>query len=1073
VLAVAVVGATLLGTFQLLLVTSEHRALDVALDGEPAQTREIDAHVGLVDATRGVPVLQHATAAFDEVIGDVPADRSTWMSSAMYAVAGTADPEQPYVYLASYPPVPANSRVVAGAMPTAATDAQGRVQVAVPLATTKAYGWDVGSVLHVTRAGTQDETTFVVTGTFELTGPKQIWTRDELQGAGHEPSYPVVGSAGARSTQAWGPLVTVPETFTAGKVALSDADLVALPHLGALTPAQLSGLRSRLADADGVLAAATKDDLVGVYVRSPLPEAIDRAAGDLQVTRIGLLIVELMLVAVAVTVLLLAARLLAERRAAEQTLMASRGASGRQILVLAVLEALGVAAVTTLVSPWLASWLYRAITSRGVLAAAGLHDDPGLPLSLWLACAVAALVLAAVLLGPVLRRRGSVVDAEQQLVRQDARGGIARTGADLALVVLAAVALHQLQSYHSPVVSGVGGIGSVDPVLVLAPALVLLAGAVVALRVMPLVARLGERLAARSRALVGSLAAWEVGRRPGRAAGAVLLLTLVVGVGSFAQTFLGTWRASQQDQADLAIGTDVRVVPELATPLEETAAISDVPGVRLASPVVDRTVGVGTGTSGSVTSTTLLGIDTAHADELLRGRVDGSWGAVTDELAPDAHLAGAPVPGSPTELVLDIRSHAAPRLDGVLYASLVVQDRLGAQTALDLPTIPVDTGAADVVVKLPAVTSGLQIVGLRVLVAPDARDQEALGLATLPVRLTVGLENVRAVTGDVSTPVPLGGARWIALGRAAQDLSGSLVTLTPQRDSIDVVDLVEPSDLLAGGQGFVVVGSTDRAATLEGMPVLATPGMLDSLGADLGDRLQVDLGGATVGVEIVGTVSHLPGEPHEDGMLVDSVELARNALVAGSVAPLADQWWLQVRDADATSVVAALGDHHVGKIASRAAARTDATDGPLHIGIQAALWIVMLAALALAVAGFAMSTTVAVRTRRLELARLQAIGVPRRGLVRSVLTEYAIVGALGLVAGLVLGTLLGARIAPLVTVSASGAPPVPAVVVQWSWPAQAALVGALVVLVAGVVVVTTNALLRRASGELLRLGDER
>jgi ABC-type antimicrobial peptide transport system permease subunit len=120
-----------------------------------------------------------------------------------------------------------------------------------------------------------------------------------------------------------------------------------------------------------------------------------------------------------------------------------------------------------------------------------------------------------------------------------------------------------------------------------------------------------------------------------------------------------------------------------------------------------------------------------------------------------------------------------------------------------------------------------------------------------------------------------------------------------------------------------------------------------------------------------------------------------------------------------------------------------------------------------------MSTTVAVRTRRLELARLQAIGVPRRGLVRSVLTEYAIVGALGLVAGLVLGTLLGARIAPLVTVSASGAPPVPAVVVQWSWPAQAALVGALVVLVAGVVVVTTNALLRRASGELLRLGDER
>jgi ABC-type antimicrobial peptide transport system permease subunit len=120
-----------------------------------------------------------------------------------------------------------------------------------------------------------------------------------------------------------------------------------------------------------------------------------------------------------------------------------------------------------------------------------------------------------------------------------------------------------------------------------------------------------------------------------------------------------------------------------------------------------------------------------------------------------------------------------------------------------------------------------------------------------------------------------------------------------------------------------------------------------------------------------------------------------------------------------------------------------------------------------------MSTTVAVRTRRLELARLQAVGVPRGGLVRSVLLEYAMLGVLGLVAGLALGTFLGARIAPLVTVSSSGEPPVPGVVIHWSWPAQATLLGLLVVLVAVVIAVTTNAALRRASGELLRLGDER
>ena len=49
----------------------------------------------------------------------------------------------------------------------------------------------------------------------------------------------------------------------------------------------------------------------------------------------------------------------------------------------------------------------------------------------------------------------------------------------------------------------------------------------------------------------------------------------------------------------------------------------------------------------------------------------------------------------------------------------------------------------------------------------------------------------------------------------------------------------------------------------------------------------------------------------------------------------------------------------------------------------------------------------------------------------------------------------------------------PAVLVQWPWPTQAALAVVLVVLVGGAVALTTNTLLRRASGELLRLGDER
>jgi predicted lysophospholipase L1 biosynthesis ABC-type transport system permease subunit len=196
--------------------------------------------------------------------------------------------------------------------------------------------------------------------------------------------------------------------------------------------------------------------------------------------------------------------------------------------------------------------------------------------------------------------------------------------------------------------------------------------------------------------------------------------------------------------------------------------------------------------------------------------------------------------------------------------------------------------------------------------------------------------------------------------------------------------------------------------------------------------------------------------------------------MAGSFPPPpADEWWLAVDDAQAGAVAAAVEESGAGVARSRADERTDATEGPLRIGVQAALWVVVAAALLLAVAGIAMSATVSVRTRRLELARLQALGAARGSLVRSLLLEHVVVAALGLVAGVAVGTFLARAVAPLVTVSPTGGSPVPGVVVTAAWSAQVALVGTLLGLTTVVVAVVTNVLLKRASRELLRLGDDR
>ena len=104
------------------------------------------------------------------------------------------------------------------------------------------------------------------------------------------------------------------------------------------------------------------------------------------------------------------------------------------------------------------------------------------------------------------------------------------------------------------------------------------------------------------------------------------------------------------------------------------------------------------------------------------------------------------------------------------------------------------------------------------------------------------------------------------------------------------------------------------------------------------------------------------------------------------------------------------------------------------------LWIVVAAALALAVSGLAMSAAVTVRSRRLEFARLQALGAPRSGLVGSVLVEHAILGAVGVLVGLALGGAPGPRgRAADHHLGVRCARPCPASQVQWDWADQLAL----------------------------------
>ena len=483
-----------------------------------------------------------------------------WLTSPMYRLVGQGGRVPPLSYLAANPAAAVGRHPASpGAWPTAATDDQGRVEVAVPKVAADAYGW-----IGRQRAGRAEPGDLRRTpgssssASTSSTGPSSIWTRDLLQGAEHDPSYPVPGQLRLRHHRRVGPVRRGPGRPRRRRRP-GDRGPRRLP-----APHRRTRRRGRRPALPARRRAGVADRCGRATSRSPVPSArpwpttIDVAEGNLAVTRVSLVIVGLMLVVLAVTVLLLAARLLADRRAAEQTLMSSRGASGRQLL--------------------------RPRGARGGRGRAGHHAGLAVArraavrahhvvrpararractptragrVSLWVTCVVASFVLAGVLLGPApappgQRRRHRAAAGPPGPARRP-RAVRRRPGAGRPR---RAWRVWQLQTYRSPVVAGARarpdprrGAGAAAPRRRRARA----AGAPAGRR---------RRRAARGPRPLARRARWPPGRwvggRPARRARCCCSRSRWPSARSRSRSS-ATWRTSQADQVDLQVGTDVRV----------------------------------------------------------------------------------------------------------------------------------------------------------------------------------------------------------------------------------------------------------------------------------------------------------------------------------------------------------------------------------------------------------------------------------------------------------------------------------------------------------------------------------
>lgn len=948
-------------------------------------------------------------------------------------------------------------RLVAGRMPAAGgKDAREPVQVALPRTAAEALKLEPGARITLTDRLSDAPLPIEVTGLYEVSDQSDpYWLLDPL------------GGRGARQVlfTTYGPLLADPAVIGSGRLSAGRMSWLAAADFRAVTTGRTGALRRASTDVPESLAASPVFGK-GATVRTSLPTVIDQVERALLVARSTIMIVAVQLVLLAGYALLLVSGLLSSERAGETELLRARGGSRSRIASSSAIEALLLAVPAAVVAPLLAGPLTGLLARLSDFGRIGLSLDGGVDATVWLVAAAVALLCALAVVAPALAAGG------RRTGRASALPAPVRAGADVALLLIAGVAYWQLDRQTKASGGGAlsgdrdGALG-IDPLLVAAPALALLAGTVVTLRLLPPAARLAERRAAGGRGLSAALAGWQFSRRPLRGAGPVLLLVLAVAMGMLAIGQSASWDRSQGDQADFRSGASVRMVGGLSGDPAEAAPYTGLPGVREAAPAYRTSAVLSGGRTAEV-----LALDTAHADERMLMREDlagTSPQALFDAIAPPkTGRTGVVLPSNSTRVLFDLRIDDTSATGGrspsgsAPQVGVVLEDRYGIRYRVAAGTVPVDGRAHEL--SFPVSPSGgLAVTGFELdSKVPEGRAERRL----------VSVARLRALTADGGER-PVGssdGVRWRAVstvtesGESRPSGTAEAVTGSGAAPAFRYGTWQGPvnHDFWGAEPVDTLLLSAERPAA-PALKAVATDTYLASTGARVGQQIDLALAGDTVRVTLVKSVRELPttGTASPDGAAADvtakpggalllDLRAVSEVLAQGSGAtPAPTEWWLSTAPGDGPKAAAelrALPGTDPAQVRVRDEVARELADDPLGVGPQSALRAAAAVAAALAAVGFAVGLVGSQGERSAEFAVLRALGASRRRLARTTAAEQGVLVALALLIGLALGTVLTRAVVPLVVLTGQATRPVPDVLVLLPAGQVAALLAAVAAL---------------------------
>lgn len=822
-------------------------------------------------------------------------------------------------------------------------------------------------------------------------------------------------------------------------------------------------------------------DAVDVVVTTQLPALVGTTDTAIGSTAAVIATILLQLVGVALYGVGLSASVLATSRAAETSMLRSRGATPAQLGAMAATEAVLVALPAIALGPWLGGRVVELVQRWGPVSATGLDLQPTVSATAVIATVIVGTLVVAIVAWPAVRAARGFARELSERGRQDGQLGVQRAGLDLGVAALAVLGLWRLRGSSAATSDLAGRLGT-DPVLVLAPTLGVIAASLLTLRLIAFVAAGAQRATSSPGALSLAMAGWELARRPGRTARTTVLIVLSVTVGTFASVHGASWQRSQRDQADAGVSADLVVTPDarpsavLGAPFVPDAYRA-LEGVASVVPV-DRSTATLTAELGTVP---VVAAGTDHVDEVLRLRSDlygaggparfatlhqpGDIGAVELGETGDSLTLELDLVAEPSAAVGDVRV-AVVLIDGYGTPVRVAAQGVAIDAERGTLTFPL---ATDVAGRSRRLTGPLRLVELEVAV-PSVRDtrfnEQPLDAASFELALHDARLDDRPV--ELVAPWTLGS---LTLGSQLAAPSASIA----RAGSGVAVRIDSGRTEQTSGSAIARFGTAEfgRGDGFE-VPVFVTPALLAALELEVGDAATARILGTPVELRIADTVPVAPFAVDEPMAIVadwETLGIDRWSRSRRVEAP--DAWALDAGPPTEESLTRLLlGPPYASEsvIGRRQEAR-ELSRAPVTVGLSGSLGLALGASLVVAAIGLVLTAVVGARERRPAFAILRAMGTRASELRRWLLLETVPLVGFSAAVGLVSGVALARLALPSLAVASDGtrAVPGPALVVPWG---TLGIVVA-IAMAAGMAlpIVTARLLRRHRTADELRIGD--